>query len=144
MTPDQLFSVLNAVTLAAWIVLATAPRRRWANLIVPTVVPLALAVVYVAIVAAVWTRSDGGFSSLADVATLFQNPWMLLGGWTHYLAFDLLVGSWEARDAAGRGIPHLALLPCLVLTFLFGPAGWLLYLGMRSLMTRAQAPERVA
>jgi hypothetical protein len=144
MTPEQLFSILNAIAAVAWIVLAVAPRRRWANLIVPTVVPLALAVVYVAIVAAVWTRSEGGFSSLADVATLFQNPWMLLAGWTHYLAFDLLVGGWEARDAAERGIPHIALLPCLVLTFLFGPAGWLFYLGVRSLVTRARAPERVA
>ena len=50
----------------------------------------------------------------------------------HYLAFDLLVGSWEARDARSRGVPHWALLPCLALTFLFGPAGWLLYLGVRS------------
>jgi hypothetical protein len=23
-------------------------------------------------------------------------------------------------------------VPCLILTFLFGPAGWLLYLGVRS------------
>jgi hypothetical protein len=144
MTADQLFSILNAVAAMAWIVLAVAPRRRWANLIVPTGVAVALAGVYAAIVASVWVGSEGGFSSLTEVATLFQNPWMLLAGWTHYLAFDLLVGSWEARDAAGRGIPHIALLPCLALTFLFGPVGWLLYLGGRSVMTRAQTSEQVA
>jgi hypothetical protein len=30
------------------------------------------------------------------------------------------------HDARRRGIPYIMVLPCLVLTFLFGPAGWLL------------------
>jgi hypothetical protein len=76
-------------------------------------------------------RSEGGFSSLPDVARLFMNPWLLLAGWIHYLAFDLLVGSWEARDARKHGINHLLVIPCLILTFMFGPAGWLLYRGVR-------------
>ena len=78
-------------------------------------------------------RAEGGFSSLAGVAALFREPWLLLAGWVHYLAFDMLVGNWEVRDARSRGIPHLLVVPCLVLTFLFGPAGWLLYTGVRSL-----------
>ena len=65
---------------------------------------------------------------------------MLLAGWIHYLAFDLLVGTWEARDSRERGIPHLLLVPCLILTFLFGPAGWLLYLGMRSVRSPSSMP----
>ena len=57
--------------------------------------------------------SSGGFSSLSDVATLFGNPWLLLAGWTHYLAFDLFVGSWEVRDARGSrdAAPAGAALP---------------------------------
>jgi hypothetical protein len=35
------------------------------------------------------------------------------------------------RTARREGIPHLLVLPCLVLTFLFGPAGFLLFLGLR-------------
>ena len=57
---------------------------------------------------------------------------MLLAGWIHYLAFDLLIGSWEVRDARELGIPHLFVVPCLFLTFMFGPAGWLLYRGVRA------------
>ena len=94
-------------------------------------VPAILAAVYVAIIATKWAGSSGGFSSLSAVAMLFSNPWLLLAGWTHYLAFDLFIGSWEVRDARDRGLPHLLVLPCLALTFLFGPAGWLLYLTMR-------------
>jgi hypothetical protein len=67
---------------------------------------------------------------------LFQNRAMLLAGWVHYLAFDLFVGSWEVRDAQRIGIAHYLVVPCLVLTFLFGPAGWLLYLLIRNVALR--------
>jgi len=31
------------------------------------------------------------------VAQLFENRWLLLAGWVHYLAFDLFIGAWETR-----------------------------------------------
>jgi hypothetical protein len=95
------------------------------------VMPSLFAVIYVVLIAATLTRSEGGFSSLASVRTLFDNPWLLLAGWTHYLAFDLFVGGWEVRDAQRHGISHLLIVPALVLTFVFGPAGLLLYLAIR-------------
>jgi hypothetical protein len=131
MTAEQLFSLLNLVTIAAWLPLVVLPRARWATAIVPVVMPSILAVVYVALVVATLMQGEGGFSSLASVRTLFDNDWGLLAGWTHYLAFDLFVGGWEVRDARRRRIPHLLVVPALVLTFLFGPGGFLLYLGLR-------------
>ena len=139
MTADTLFPILNLMAMAGWLVLAVWPRRQETlELVAGAIVPALLAVVYVAIVAAYWGGAEGGFSTLTDVATLFTNRWLLLAGWAHYLAFDLLVGGWETRDARQRGIPHLLLLPCLTLTFLFGPAGWLLYLAVRTLVTRSR------
>ena len=79
-----------------------------------------------------WAGSDGGFGSLPEVSALFANQWLLLAGWIHYLAFDLFVGSWEVRDAAERNISHWLMIPCLVLTFLFGPVGLLTYFALRS------------
>ena len=90
---------------------------------------------YTAIAASLVWRSPGGFSTLEGVGTLFSNPWLLLAGWVHYLAFDLLVGSWQLQDARERGISRLLVIPCFTLTFLFGPAGWLLYIVMRSIRT---------
>src|SRR6516225_8113550 len=133
MSPQQVFSVTNAVALLAWVMLAVFPGRPWVTKIITTkLVPLSFAVLYTAIAVSLFWRSPGGFSNLADVATLFSNPWVLLAGWVHYLAFDLLVGSWELQDAHEHGISHLLVLPCLALTFLFGPAGWLLYTILRS------------
>jgi hypothetical protein len=133
MTAEQSFSILNFVALAAWILLVALPRqRRISDVISGVAVPVILAAAYLALIATNWRGSSGGFSTLADVALLFSNPWLLLAGWARYLAFDLLIGSWEVRDARSRGINHWLVVPCLIVTFLFGPAGWLLYLAKRS------------
>jgi len=130
-TPQQIFSVVNLLALLAWIALAALPRQKWvAKTVAGFAVPAVLAVAYAALIVSNW-GGPGSFSSLEGVALLFSNPWLLLAGWVHYLAFDLLVGAWEAQDARDRGVPHLLVLPCLFLTFMFGPAGWLLYQGVR-------------
>ena len=131
MSAEQLFSVLSLVALVGWLPLVFFPRARWATALVPVVVPSLLAAVYVALVATALPGSEGGFSSLAGVAELFENQWALLAGWVHYLAFDLFVGGWEVRDAQRRGVPHRVVVPALVLTFLLGPAGLLFYLAAR-------------
>jgi hypothetical protein len=140
MTPEQLFSILNLMAMAGWLPLLFLPRVRWAVTVVPMVIPGLLAVMYVVLVAAALPGSDGGFSSLAQVNAFFDNPWLLLAGWTHYLAFDLFIGGWELRDAQRHGVPHLLVVPALVLTFLLGPAGLLLYLAVRGLRKRSPHP----
>ncbi|MGE0592289.1 MAG: ABA4-like family protein [Vicinamibacterales bacterium] len=131
MSPEQLFSIVNLVAVVSWLALAALPRMPWvARRVTGVVVPGLLSLVYVGLLVSSW-GAPGDFSSLGGVSQLFANPWLLLAGWTHYLAFDLLVGSWQAQDARARGIRHVLLLPCLLLTFLFGPAGWLLYQAVR-------------
>ena len=132
------------MALCGWLLLIVLPGKKWVSRLVSGVaIPAAFAALYTVVIAIHFSGSDGGFSSLPDVARLFSNPWLLLAGWIHYLAFDLLVGSWEARDARERGIAHLLVVPCLILTFLFGPAGWLLYLGIRTRVpTTARHSER--
>ncbi len=131
MAPELAFSITNLVALLSWLLLLALPRRRWVvNTVAGGIVPVVLAVVYVALLATNWSGSSGGFSTLANVALLFENPWILLAGWVHYLCFDLLIGCWEMRDAHDHGVPHALVIPCLLLTFMFGPAGWLLYQGI--------------
>jgi hypothetical protein len=131
----QIFSFANLVAMAGWLLLALlGRRRRLAELVSGWLIPGGFAVAYVAIVAVTWGKAPGGFSSLDAVGQLFTNPWMLLAGWLHYLAFDLFVGAWIVRDSKERGIAHAFTLPSLVLTFMFGPAGWLSYLGLRAIL----------
>jgi hypothetical protein len=140
MLPEQVFSAANALALVSWLLLALWPRRsRVPHIVCGLVVPALLAAAYVALLASKWGSASGGFSSLAGVSALFSSPWLLLAGWIHYLAFDLLVGTWEVRDALARDIPHLLVVPCLALTFMFGPAGWLLYAALRLAYRPAQS-----
>src|SRR6266849_4455475 len=101
MTIEALFSTLNLLAIAGWLLLIAAPRDRRAIATAGTVIPALLSGTYLVLHI---RESHGGFSSLRAVAELFSNPWLLLAGWVHYLAFDLLVGTWETTDAAARGI----------------------------------------
>lgn len=133
--PAFLFRVANAAALLGWLLLVLAPRWHITRRVMGSgALPLALAGGYVVLISYHYLAAhggEGGFNSLADVATLFHDPWALLAGWVHYLCFDLGVGTWELRDAQRRGLPHLLLIPALVLTFLLGPAGLLLYAVLR-------------
>jgi len=131
MNLETVFSVASMLATVGWVVLALIPRRFLWPVRAARLVALALAFGYVALLATFFARGEGGFGSLAGVGQLFQEPGLLLAGWVHYLAFDLLVGSWEREEAIRIGLGPLMLLPSLFLTFMFGPAGWLCFLGLR-------------
>lgn len=132
MSPESLFSIVNAAVLPEWAVLVFAPGWRWANgFIAAVLLPAVLGGFYLGLIGMNIIGADGGFGALADVASIFESPYLLLAGWVHFLAFDLFVGAWEMRDARRVGIAHLLVVPCLVLTFMLVPVGLLLYLGLR-------------
>jgi len=132
-TAETLFKVATVGVLPGWLLLILLPRARMTERIVLSgLYPLAFALGYLVLIVAFFPSAPGGFGSLADLSRFFANPWLLLAGWIHYLAFDLFVGAWEARDAAGRGVPHVLTVPCLILTLFFGPIGLLAYYGVRA------------
>lgn len=140
MSPETLFLVCNNAVLPAWVLLVVAPGWRWTDLLIHRIwVPTLLGVAYaVAIVQGLGGSPEGsGFGSLAGVMQLFTDPWAMCGGWIHYLVFDLFVGAWEVRDARRLGIPHLLLVPCLLMTLMLGPIGLLLYVALRFARTGA-------
>lgn len=130
--PDQAFQFANTLALAGWITLLASPLiPRWSDRVAGLAIPLLLATGYTAIVLAFWSRGEGGFDTLDNVAALFRSRELLLAGWVHYLAFDLFVGAWEVRTARREVISFIFVIPCLVLTFLFGPVGLLLFSAIR-------------
>ena len=129
---ESIFSICSTLAMLGWVLLVVLPRHRLAHLVAALGIPLAIALVYLVLIAQHFGSGEGGFGSLADVARLFANPALLLAGWVHYLAFDLFIGAWEVRDAQRHGIPHLLVVPCLLLTFMLGPIGLLSYLALRT------------
>ena len=130
MTPELLFRFANGFALIGWIVLiaGVVTDRGWLrDKLAGTYWPLALSIGYCIALFLGFGKSGGGFDTLPAVRQLFTNDWALLAGWVHYLAFDLFVGAWIAGEARREGISRWFLIPVLPLTFLFGPAGFLLF-----------------
>lgn len=134
MSDAQLFQYANTTALLSWIALVILPRR--VAPVLRFVIPALFAVLYIWALSSAPKNPDGGFGSLVQVKALFTQDRAVLAGWVHYLAFDFFIGCWEVMDARERGISHLLVVPCLFLTFMFGPVGLLLYFGVRAATSR--------
>lgn len=128
MEASAIFSLANTVAAIAWLFLIVGARWlprtfqivRWA-------VPAVFALIYIATLSRGDTPDDASFQTLEGVAALFTNPWSLLAGWLHYLAFDFFVGCWILEKSKSEGISHWIIIVPLIATFMLGPVGWLLF-----------------
>ncbi len=135
--PAAVFSAGSSAALVGWIVLIFLPRRFALLFAIPQyVIPFALGLLYAAMILPRIFSGDGGFGSIEDVRTLFQDDAALTGGWLHYLAFDLFIGAWIARRADEIGLPRLIQAPILVATFMLGPVGLVIFLCIRAFYWR--------
>ncbi|MBC7796434.1 MAG: DUF4281 domain-containing protein [Pyrinomonadaceae bacterium] len=142
MQTETIFQIVNTIALLAWILLIVAPRWTWTRrIVISGGVPILLSVAYLTLFVVFFGKTDGDFGSLAGVMKLFSDENVVLTAWIHYLVFDLFVGSWEVRDAQENNISHWFVVPCLVLTFLFGPIGFLLYHIIRFAVLRSRAEK---
>ncbi len=123
------FKMANLVAAASWLGLIFFPKAnptKW--LIRSGLVSACFSLLYVFfLVPALFSGAEGGFRSLEGVAQLFRNQDWVLVGWIHYLPFDLLVGVWILGDSERRGWKQWQVSPILLLTFVFGPAGFGVY-----------------
>ncbi|TGK03040.1 DUF4281 domain-containing protein [Leptospira langatensis] len=127
MSPELIFTIASRFAIVGWILLAAIPNQKITKISVRSGAwSAALSLLYL-IVLAFNFGGEGNFQSLQGVALLFSNPWVLLAGWVHYLAFDLFLGVWETKEAEALGISRWILVPCLFLTLMFGPVGYLLF-----------------
>lgn len=148
---DFLFGFTNTIAFAGWLALALLPRGPKVMAAVlyagVAILCLAYAVMFVALF--------GNFADSARVAgaavpdltdysvdglrLLFMSDGVIVLGWTHYLAFDLFVGLWIAKDADHKGFSRLFQIPFLFATLMAGPIGLFLWLMVRERRARRAA-----
>lgn len=146
--PHLAFSLAGMLAMLGWLALLVslfvAAARPTAWTVARWAIPGLIGIAYIALLADSWGETPGGgFGSVGEVRALFAHDSALAAGWLHYLAFDLFVGSWIAELGLKARIPALLLIPCLILTFLFGPVGLLLFLILR-LAFRERADRETA
>lgn len=143
MQPELVFKICNGLAVTGWLMLLLmAPFRPAAERYVTGLAVALLCLLYGWFIGQSLTPSDlGKMGSLEGVMALFTQKEAVLAGWIHYLAFDLFIGCWISRNARRHGVPFTWTLPCLLLGFLAGPLGWLLYRLLRTLKTRQYFAE---
>lgn len=149
---ETIFGFANLWAVLCWAVLAFAPKRD--AVIIPLfyagvgLLSLAYAVLIVGLLGG---TIDGGagdgegtpnLMTLAGVQALFDMQGGATIGWIHYLAFDLFLGIWAARNADRRGINRIIQVPVLFFIFMAGPFGLTIYLILRQFI--GQSPENSA
>ena len=141
---ETLFGIANVWAMIWWAGLILAPR--WPALLSGVLfagVGL-LCLAYAALLGLILSGSvdpvggGGGanFTTISGVQAIFASQGGAVVGWVHYLAFDLFVGLWIARDADAKGFSRLLQAPILLATFMAGPVGLLLWLAIRERRAR--------
>ncbi|GAB3963280.1 ABA4-like family protein [Spirosoma harenae] len=140
MSPEAVFKLASALVLPQWLLMAFAPRwivTRW--LMNTYAIPVIMGVIYIIYLFSGGLIDFNAFGTLPGVKNLFANSvdGVMLAGWVHYLAFDLIAGSVIVRDAQEKSIPHWFVIIPLFFCFMLGPVGLLLYWLIRFARTRS-------
>ena len=138
MSPDSIFQTCSTIAMTGWLVLLIiSPFWSSFDKFLISIIITLFAIVYAWLIFQVFSPGDfEKFGSLNGVMELFTDKTAVTAGWVHYLAFDLFTGIWIKKNAQKYNIHHLILIPCLLLTFMLGPIGLLLYLLIRSIKTK--------
>jgi hypothetical protein len=132
---ETLFQVSNILVLPFWLLMIVLPHWRWTKRIIGSpwiAAPTALIYAILVVPSAVTLLSALAQPTLAGVTALLGTPEAAAIAWAHFLTFDLLAGRWTYLDSHARKISAWIMAPVLLLTFLLGPLGFLLYLPVRS------------
>ncbi|MDY7097617.1 MAG: ABA4-like family protein [Pseudomonadota bacterium] len=138
------FSSANIVALIAWVGLIALPR--WPvmlsailYLVVGGLCALYCVLLFGALSGFIPAGNGGAdFTTIEGVRTIFASDIGVVIGWSHYLAFDLFIGIWIARDADAKFFSRYLQAPILLATFLAGPVGLIAWLLIREPRARAR------
>lgn len=134
MSASTVFSLVNPLAMIMWVLLILAPNWKYTKFLRQyKIIPIILSVIYLVYIVQSIATTGLDFGSLESVMELFTHENAVLAGWVHYLAFDLLVGMWILDQNESIKIHHLLIIPCLLLTFMLGPVGFLLFLIIKTI-----------
>lgn len=142
---DSIFNAANMLAIISWIILILLPRKPLAlSAVLYLGVGVLCATYLVAMVSVISGLADpvgpadaaGNFTSIEGVRAIFGSDGGVTIGWVHYLAFDLFVGLWIAKDADAKGFGRVLQAPVLLLTFMLGPIGLFIWLVLRERAAR--------
>ena len=133
-TIETLYMWINLGVLPFWFILIVFPQSHLSRIFVTSIFPFfILSGVYIFILYKSYLIGydfDGNFSlylGLSELSRLFEDHLYIMIFWTHFIAINLFVGGWIVKDSQKFSINKILMAVPLIVTYLIGPIGLLLY-----------------
>ena len=135
---DVFYLWINIGVLPFWLLIIFFPQSHLCKYLATSIFPIFLLsaayifILYQAYIGSFdFIRNFNLYLGLSYVLELFRDDLYLLMFWTHFVAVNLFIGGWILKDSNKFGINKFVLAFPLILTYLIGPLGILLYWIMR-------------
>ena len=133
-TIETLYMWINLGVLPFWFILIVFPQSHLSRIFVTSIFPfLILSGVYIFILYKSYLIGydfDGNFSlylGLSELSRLFEDHLYIMIFWTHFIAINLFIGGWIVKDSQKFSINKVLMAVPLIVTYLIGPLGLILY-----------------
>ena len=134
LTFENIYLWCNFGVLPFWLMLILIPNSRFTQIFINSIIlPLILSSIYLYLIYQTIVLDESIldvfklYLSLDDLYTVFATESFLLVFWLHYLSLNLFLGSWVSRDSIKYGISRKIVFLPLLLIYLSGPLGLVLY-----------------
>ena len=133
-TVDMLYYWVNLGVLPFWLILIFFPNSSICKYFVTSVFPIILlSAAYIFMIYKSYLNSynfDGNFNlyfGIENISELFANKTFLMMFWIHFISINLFTGSWMVKDSQKFMMNKIFLIIPLIITYLIGPLGLLIY-----------------
>jgi len=133
-TIEILYYWVNFGILPFWLILIFFPQSNLCRYFVTSIFPiLLLSGAYIFMLYKSYLSSYEFlinfdlYLSISNLSNLFSNETFLMLFWIHFVSINLFTGGWIVKDSQKFGINKIILFLPLLITYLIGPLGILVY-----------------
>ena len=133
-TIEILYFWVNLGVLPFWLILIFFPQSNLSKYFVTSIFPFLLlggAYVFTLYKSYINVYDFGSnfelYLSISNLSTLFSNDLFLMLFWIHFISINLFVGGWIVKDSQKFMINKILVGIPLIITYLIGPLGILIY-----------------
>ena len=134
LTFENIYIYTSFGVLPFWILLILVPNSKVTQIFVNSIIlPVILSSAYIYVLYQSILLDESFldifklYLSIDDLYTVFATESFLLFFWIHFLAINLFLGSWVSRDSVKYNISRKIIFFPLILIYIAGPIGLVLY-----------------
>ena len=131
---EMLYYWVNLGVLPFWFILIFFPQSYLSRFFVTSIFPtLLLSMAYIFLFyksflnSYVFLDNFNLYLGIGDLSNLFSDSSFLMMFWIHFVSINLFVGGWIVKDAQKFFINKILLAVPLIITYLIGPVGLIIY-----------------